>query len=166
MWRNSKNTSGWPKNLKSRQIVRLGKHLPLTSYSGFPKLPYESLHGAIRFAVSVSIRSRLTNPDIWRRSRLFTCCSIFAVCRIPRIWNLSFTMRARARVRVCVCLICLMFTPTPGGSVQPSTQPTMFLSPSVIHCHRWYITNMIARWTLLRLIFQRTQRYLLNKTIL
>jgi len=66
-----------------------GKHLPLTSYSRFTgllffyKLPYESLHGTIQFAVSGSIPSHTTNrmlhPDIWKHSCLFTCCSIFAV---------------------------------------------------------------------------------------
>jgi len=64
------------------------KHLALTSYSRFIrpvlyKLRYELLHGAIQFSLSASMRSPTTNrtshPDIWKRSRLFTCCSIFAV---------------------------------------------------------------------------------------
>ena len=43
-------------------------------------LTYKSLHGAIQFVVSASIGGRRTNrmphPDIWKRSHLFTYCSV------------------------------------------------------------------------------------------
>jgi len=87
MWRNSDNTSGWPENLKSGQIVRETPAPDVIFWippSGFYFLPYESLHGAIQFAVSASVRSRRTNRmphlDIWNRAPLFT--SLFHFCRI------------------------------------------------------------------------------------
>jgi len=99
MWRNSNNTSGWPDNLKSDQIVRETPTLDVIIWippPGFYFLPYKSLHEAIQYAVSASVRSRRTNrmpyPDIWNRARLFTCCFIFAASRISRIWNLSLSL--------------------------------------------------------------------------
>jgi len=78
MGSHSNNTSGWPENLKSSQLF--GKDLSLMSYSRFPHpLLYESLHGVIQFDVSALIRNHMTYPCVWKRSRLFTCCSIFVV---------------------------------------------------------------------------------------
>ena len=87
IWRNSSNTSGWSDNLKSHQIVRETPSHDVIFWippSDFYFLPYESLHGAIQFAVSASVRSRRTNRmphlDIWNRAPLFT--SLFHFCRI------------------------------------------------------------------------------------
>ena len=124
MWRNSNNTSGWPDNLKSGQIVRETPAPDVTFWiplSGLYLLPYESLHGAIQFAVSPSVRSRRTNrmphPDIWNRTRLFRCCSIFAVsaCRIPHaaymesqlniIYNFGDSLFCLGCLNMCTCLL-------------------------------------------------------------
>jgi len=93
MWRNSNNTSGWPDNLKSGQIVR--ETPALTSYSGFTHLV---LFFAVRIAIwrdtvcRIRIGKQPQDKSHAASGHMESSTSVYMLfhfCRMPRIWNLS-----------------------------------------------------------------------------